>query len=232
MVRPLSFLLFAGAVFALAVFSASCGTDHAQVRYVHASTDTAGLDVAVDGKNVVTDLTFGNVSPASGYLALTAGSRRVELRDTGTTTDVINSTVSFATGKAYTLIASGLQAQSNIAAVLLTDDHSAPGSGNIKVRIVHVRPGVPPVTGSTPGPVDVYIVAPGTDITGLAPTIPNLAYTQASAYQEIAAGPVEVIVTKTPDQKSIADQTYNPAAGQNRTLGLLDTNLLELADLN
>jgi hypothetical protein len=231
MIRSLRLLLFASA-FALAVFSASCGTDHAQVRYVHASADTAGLDVAIEGKTVVTDLLFGTVSPASGYLTVTAGSRRVEMRDTGTTNDQINSTVGFATGKAYTLIASGLQAQNNISAVLLTDDHSAPASGHVRLRIVHVAPGILPAPPNGPGPVNVYIVAPGTDITGLSPTIPNLAYTQASAYQEIAAGAVEVIVTKTTDQIPIEDQTYNPAAGQNRTLVLLDTNLLELADLN
>src|SRR5262249_48221599 len=119
-----------------------------------------------------------------------------------------------------------------IAAVLLTDDLSAPTSGNIKLRVVHVAPSIPAVLPDAPGRINVYIVAPGTDITGLSPTIPNLAYTQASPYQEIAAGPLEVIVTLTTNQDHLVDQTYNPASGQNRTLVFLDTHaLLELSDL-
>jgi len=232
MIRILQFSFLSGVFLTLVLFSAGCGTDHAQVRYVHGSTDTGGLDVAVDGKTVVTNLLFGTVSPASGYLTVTAESHRVEMRDTGTTTDRINSTVSFASGKAYTFMATGLVAQSNVSAVLVTDDHSAPGNGDIKLRIVHLSPGVAPAPPNGPGRINVYLVTPGTDISGLSPTIANLAYTQASDYQEIASGPVEVIVTHTTDQIAIADQTYNPAAGQNRTLVLLDTNLLELADLN
>jgi len=233
MIRLGKFLPLAAALIALCISFTSCGTDHAQVRYVHGSPDIPSLDVAVDGKTVVTDLAFGTVSPTSGYLPVDAGTRRVEMRDTGTTNDEINSTISFASGKAYTLIASGLQAQSNIAVVLLTDDLSAPTSGNIKLRITNVAPSIEAVLPDTIGRINIYIVAPGTDITGLSPTIPNLAYTQASLYQEIAAGPVEVIVTKITDQVPLADQTYNPASGQNRTLLFLDTfALLELSDLN
>jgi len=224
-------LLVPAAVLVVLGFSlASCGTDHAQVRYVHGSPDALNLDVAVDGKTVVTDLAFGTVSPASGYLTLSAGSRRVEMRDTGTTTDEINSTISFASGKAYTLIASGLQA--SIAGVLLTDDHSAPSSGNAKLRVVHVAPDLSLR-------LDIYIVPAGTDITGMSPTVTGLAFTQATLYQTIAAESTEVIVTETTDQVPIIDQTFDLTSGQNRTLVLLDnaggspvTSLVEMADLN
>ena len=232
MIRWFQSSFFSGALIALVFSSASCGTDHSQVRYLHGAADAPALDVAVDGKTVVTNLLFGTVSPSSGYLSVSAGSHRVEMRDTGTTTDLINSTVSFASGKEYTFLAAGLLAQSNVSAVLLTDDHSAPANGNIKLRLVHISPSVAPVPPDAPGRINIYFLTPGTDITGLSPTIPNLAYTQASAYQEIASGPVEVIVTRTTDQNPIADQTYNPASGQNRTLVFLDTGLLELSDLN
>jgi hypothetical protein len=233
-------------VLSLAVFgvlTTNCGTDHSKVRFVHASSDAGSIDVAVDGKTVATDLAFGDVSPSSDYLTVTAGTRKVEVRPTGTTNDLINSNVSLGSGKNYSVVASGLAnpPPGTIAAIVLTDDNTAPTSGNVKLRIVHVSPSVTPLPGATiPGPVDVYVVAPGTDITGMSPTIPGLAYTQASAYQNIAAGSTEVIVTRTTDQNPIVDQTYDLASGQNRTLVLLDngavpnpvTTLLQLSDLN
>jgi hypothetical protein len=240
MLRMLKTLSLTSVLAALGLFAASCGTDHAQVRLVHASPDAPNVDVAVDGKTVVTDLAFGSSSPGSGYLTVTAGNRRVEVRTTGTTTDLINSTVSFGSGKAYTVIASGLLA--DIAAVVLTDDHSAPQSGNIKLRVVHASTSVPPLPStSVPGPLDVYVVAPGTDIAGMSPTIPSLAYQQASGYQSLPGGSYEVIVTPAGDQtQQPIDQTYTLAAGQIRTLVILDVagggtvsaTPLELADLN
>ncbi len=213
MLRMLKILPLLLALGTLGVFTTSCGTDHAKMRVVHASPDSPNVDVAADGKTVVTDLAFGSFSPASDYLTVTAGSRRVEVRTTGTTTDLINSTVNFGSQKAYTVIAAGFAA--NIAAVVLTDDNSAPQSGNFKLRVVHTSP-------SGPSNLDVYIVAPGTDITGISPTISSLAYGQASGYQSAAAASTQVIITPAGNKTPIINQTYALAAGQIRTLVVLD----------
>ncbi|MFY9559870.1 MAG: DUF4397 domain-containing protein [Terriglobales bacterium] len=231
MFRMLKILPLLLALGTLGVFTTSCGTGHSKVRLVHASPDAPNVDVAVDGKTVVTDLAFGGVSPASDYLTVTAGTRKVEVRTTGTTTDLINSNVSFGSQKAYTVLASGFLA--NIAAIVLTDDNSAPANGNFKLRIVHVSP-------SGPASVDVYVVPPGTDITGVTPTISSLAYGQASGYQTAAAASTEVIITAAGNKTAIIDQTYNLTAGQVRTLVVLDNAPggsvnpipLELPDLN
>lgn len=230
MLRILKILPLLLALGALGVFTTNCGTDHSKVRLVHASPDAPPVDVAVDGKTVVTNLAFGGVSPTSGYLTVTAGNRKVEVRNTGTTTDLINSNVSLGGGKAYTVLASGFLA--NIAAIVLTDDNSAPASGNFKLRIVHASP-------SGPASVDVYVVAPGTG-TGGTPTISGLAYGQASGYQTAAAASTEVIITAAGNKNPIIDQTYNLTTGQIRTLVVLDNAPggsvnpipLELSDLN
>src|SRR5262249_41959182 len=161
--------------------------------------------VAVDGKTVATNIALGDVSPATGYLTVTAGNRKVEVLDAGTTTDEINSTVDFGKQKTYTLLASGKKQDSTIAALLKTDDNSAPSSGNIRIRIIHDAP-------DGPGNIDVYIVAPGTDITTVSPNIGNLAYQQASDYQTLTAATYEVIVTPAgdPAEKPI-DQSFNLA---------------------
>jgi len=213
------------------ILATNCGTDHAKVRFVHASPDAMNLDIAVDGKTVVTDLAFGSLSPASGYLTVTAGNRRVEFRSTGTTTDLINSTVGFGSQKEYTLLAVGKVGDDSVAALLKTDDNSAPPSGNIKLRVIHAAP-------DGPAHVDVFVVAPGTDIMNATPTIAALAYQQASDYQNLAAATYQVIMTDSNDRTStVFDQTYTLAGGQIRTLVTLDAggglmSALELSDLN
>ena len=82
MFRMLKILPLLFALGTLGIFATSCGTDHSKVRVVHASPDSPAIDVAVDGKTVVTNLAFGGVSPATGYLTVTAGNRKVEVRAT------------------------------------------------------------------------------------------------------------------------------------------------------
>lgn len=232
MLRTLKILTFIFALGAFVIFATNCGTDHAKVRVVQASPDAGSLDVAVDGKTVVTDQAFGGLSPASGYLTVTAGNRRVEFRSTGTTTDLINSTVNFGSQKEYTLLAVGKVGDDTIAAVLKTDDNSAPPSGNIKLRVIHAAP-------EGPAHIDVFVVAPGTDIMNATPTIAALAYQQASDYPNLAAATYQVIMTDSNDRtNTVFDQTYTLAAGQIRTLVTLDIpggdtmSALELSDLN
>ena len=57
----------------------------------------------------------------------------------------------------------------------------------MKLRIINASPGL--------GRADVYIVAPGTDLTTVSPTISSLAFEVASSYQLLAAGTYEVFFT-------------------------------------
>jgi len=243
MLRPVKIFLSIPLA-ALIIFATNCGNDHSKVRVVNVSPDAGGLDVAVDGKTVVTDVAFAGISPANSYLTVTAGNHTVEFRDTGTTTDRINSNIAFASKKEYTLLAVGKvnlpppdpPPPSTIAALLKTDDNSAPTSGNIKLRVIHASE-------DGPAHIDIFVVAPGTDITDATPTIASLAYQQASDYQNLAAGTYEVIMTNSTDLTHgtrIVDQQYSLTAGQIRTLVTLDTpdgtamsdTPLKLSDLN
>jgi hypothetical protein len=230
---------------ALALLWSNCGSDHSNVRFVHAAVSNIALDVAVDGKTVASNLAYGGISPATGYLTVKAGSQAVQMSTAGTTDNLINSTISFASGRHYTLVASGFvapQANSdfNIAAILLTDDNSAPQAGNVKFRILHAAPFDPAVETNPPN-LDIYIVPPGTDISSVTPNVSNLTYGQASAYQSVAATTNRVVVTAAGSKSTIIDQTYDTlAAGQIRTLIIVNdpdsTNVsatpVVLADLN
>lgn len=236
MLRSLRFLPLALALGAFGMFAIGCGGSHASMRFVHASPDAPNVDVLVDGKTVATNLPFASVSPGSGYLTITAGGRLVEVRTTGTATDLVNaSNVSFSSHLQYTVFFAGLVNSKLQTIDLVTDDNSAPQSGNIKLRVFHASP-------SGPTDLDIYIVAPTTDITNLPPTISALAYQQASSYQSVAPTSNEVIMTATgdPTKFRLIDQTYTLAAGQIRTLVVLDIakggtispTPLVLADLN
>lgn len=237
MLGRLRLLTLALALGALGMFAICCGGSHASMRFVHASPDAPNVDVAVDGKTVATNLPFTSVSPGTGYLTITAGNRLVEVRPTGTATDLVNApNVGFSSHQQYTVFFTGLvKANPPTQTIsLVTDDNSAPQAGNIKLRVFHASP-------SGPTHLDIYIVAPTTDITNLSPTISALAYQQASGYQSAAPASNEVIMTATgdPAKARLIDQTYTLAAGQIRTLVVLDQvgggtplTLLVLADLN
>jgi len=207
---------------------AACGSDHASIRFVHAavsapSSPVVALDIAVDGKSVASSVPYQGVFPSSDYQSFAAGGRHVEMSTAGTTDDLINTTIPFAAGRHYTLCAIGFQplpdgASSNfgIAAALLTDDNSAPPAGNIKIRILHAAP----LDGIDPNGVnlDIYIVPPGTDITTVSPSVPNLPYGQASGYQSVPATSNQVIFTVAGSKSAVITQTYPLSAGQIRTL--------------
>jgi hypothetical protein len=242
MLRLLKTLPLVLAMAAFGIFATSCGTDHSQVRFVQASPQDAlvavNVDISVDSKSVATDLAFGGVAPGSGYLTVNAGNRTVQVFGTGTTTPaLINSNINFSSQKQYTVLVSGTANSTTnpVAAVLVTDDISAPTSGNIKLRVIHE-------SNAGPGHLDVYIVAPGTDISGLTPNISQLTLQQASGYQSLAAATYEVIVTDSDDTSKtpLINQSYALTAGQIRTLVVLDVQgggalssvPLELNDLN
>jgi len=145
-------------VLAATVFTVGCGdSGHAQLRVVHASPDAPNVDVLVDGKTVLTNVAY---EASSNYLTVSAGSRKIEVRAHGSSQDVINATVSLTRNKYYTVLA--VDKVASITPLVLADDNTPPASGQIKLRLVHASP--------TAGPVDIYVEAPGTDITGASPS--------------------------------------------------------------
>jgi hypothetical protein len=216
------------ALAALTLFSSGCGDDpKAFLRVVHASPDAPNVDVLVDGKTVLTNVAYGT---GSNYLKVKAGSRKIEVRATGTTADVINVTVTLDKNNYYTALATNFLA--NITPLLLTDDNTAPPSGQVKARLVHAAPSAPNV--------DIYVVAPGTDINTVSPTVTDLAFGAATSYLTVAAGSYQVLITPT-GTKDIAIDTgsLSLASGQIRTGVALDApgggtpfKALLLADLN
>jgi len=176
---------------------------------------------------------------------------------TGTTPDLVNaSNVDFINHDQYTLFFTGLvhpkTGNPNQTINQVPDDNSPPTSGNIKLRFFHASPCAGDPTCLSPERLDVYVVTPTTDITGLQPNVSALAYQQASIYMSPAAASYEIIVTPAGKKKTTGypDQTFALSAGQIRTFVMMDIShtsppppqppppfqispdMLELPDLN
>jgi hypothetical protein len=193
------------------LFTTACGDEHrSRLRVVHASPDAPNVDVLVDGKTVVTNAPY---ETASAYLKVGSGTRHVEVRANGGTADVIDAKPDFSPNRDYTILA--VDTLANIAPLVLTDDNTAPASGQIKLRLVHASPSA--------GPVDIYVEAPGTDIASVSPTLTNVAFKTASDYLAVAAGSYEVFITHTGSKAIAIDSgTLALSAGQIRTAIALD----------
>ncbi len=228
---------------AVCTFATSCGSSSstAQYRVVQTIPDAPGnLDVSIDGKSVFTNVAFGSTEPISGYKSVATGSDPIEVSQTGTATPIINSTNLnlMNAGTQSTVLLTGLYAAPT--AVALGDNNTAPLSSQAELRIVDASP-------SAPASLDIYIAAPGVDITQFEPTISALQFAQQSAYVDLTVeksgyAEVMVIVTKSgdPSKTQLANQMYTLSEGQIRTLVLVDVSgggalsfvPLELNDLN
>lgn len=164
----------------------------AKIRVLHASPDAPAVDVLVDGNIVLSDVPY---KAASGYLNLTAGQHNIKVNAAGTDTTVIEVDSMFESDKKYTVIASDYL--SNISPLLVTDNTAAPGSGNVKVRVVHGNPAA--------AAVDVYVTAPDADLTGVEPTLTNVPFQAISDFLEIPAGDYQIRVTLTGNMNVIYD---------------------------
>lgn len=160
----------------------------------------------VDGNVVASSVAYGT---ASNYSSVSPGSRHLQVEPPGTSTVLIDQTPSFTSNTDTTFVAASYS--SSIAGLEFTDDNSAPASGDMKLRIINLSPGL--------GTADVYIVASGTDLTTVSPTISGLAFEAASSYQLLTAASYEVFFT-LPGQKFayIDSGSLSFSAGQVRTV--------------
>jgi Domain of unknown function (DUF4397) len=158
------------------------GGGKTRFQFVNAVPNVSDLDVLVDSTAVVSNVAYGTTT---GYQSVKSGSHQVQFDTSGTTTSLLQESVTFGSGSDTTILA--VNFSSSIAALVLNDDNSAPASGDFKLRLVNVAPGL--------GPADVYIVTPGTDINTVSPSLSSLALNSATSYQSLTAGSYEIVLT-------------------------------------
>ncbi len=163
----------------LALAAPVSAADTAQVRVLHASPDAPAVDVYLDDVKVdaLTNVPFGVIS---GYLAIPAGDHNVKVYATGTTTGpVIDADATVATGKRYTIAATG--AAASITAQVIEDTPS-PSCTTAQVRVIHFSADAPAVDIATAGSTPADAV------------VKNLAYPTASGYLALPGGSYDLEV--------------------------------------
>ncbi len=164
----------------------------ADVRAGHLSPDAPAVDV------IVNDDLENPLFNAATYPALTAyesvppATYNVKVVDDATQAlTVINANLTLAAGVSYSVLAVGPLA--TIEPLVLTDDRRSIAT-EARVRIVHGSPAA--------GNVDIYVAAPGTNISTINPSFANVAFKANTGYVGLTAGTYEVSVTpagaKTP----------------------------------
>jgi Domain of unknown function (DUF4397) len=200
--------------------SIGCGSGSAHVRLANVLPSQSDLTLLIDGNTLATSVTYGS---ASGYISVGSGSHHLQIEASGTTTILIDQTISLSSGD-NTVLAT------NSGAVVLSDSSSTPSSGDISIRAINAS--------STLGTADVYIVSPSTDISTVNPTASSVAFTGATPYQTVAAGSYVVIFTQPGTKVPVVSSSpLSFTAGQVRSVLALDGQsggftTAVLADLN
>jgi hypothetical protein len=186
---------------------AGCGGGaKTRFRVMNAVPDESSLDVLLDSATVAGHVAYGT---STGYQTVKSGSHQITVEPPGSTTPLLAQSISFGSGSDTTIISSNFS--SNIANLVLTDNNTAPASGDFKLRVVNAAPGL--------GAADVYVVAPATDLNTVSPTLSNVAFGSAASYQSLAAGSYEVVLTPAGEKFTAIDTgSLAFAAGQVRTL--------------
>ncbi len=169
-------LALAGA-FLLAPMALAAGSTDAHVRVLHASPDAPAVDVYADGTKVLSNVPFGVISD---YLAVPAGSHKIQVFATGQTSNpVIDATLKLAANTSYTVAATN--AVASIEAKVIVDDPK-PASNTAQVRAVHLSADAPAVDVAPRGSaVDAAVVK-------------GLAYPDNSGYLNLPAGSYDLSV--------------------------------------
>jgi hypothetical protein len=174
---------------ALSLFTASCGSSSAKFRMVYTVPNGVAVDVLIDGKAVETNVSVNSVTPSSGYLSVSSGSRHLQVFPTGTTSGAyFDGTVSFGSGTSYTFLLTG--PTTTIQHQLITDNNTAPTSSNAELRVIQASP-----TGlSGLQSLDIYLSTANTQTLGQK-TISGVAYPTASTYVTFPASTYAFLVT-------------------------------------
>ena len=197
------------------------------LRVGHLSPDTGPVDILVNGGEYLGSVPYPAVT---GIVPLPADTYEVTItaEDNPGAIAFGPANLDLAADTWYTVLAVDFNA--SLAVEILSADDPRPVATNAKVRIYHASP--------TAQNVDIYVVAPGTDINGASPTLSNVAFRANTGYLALPAGDYEVTVTPTgtkdaaigPAPISIANGGVYTAIARDPIPGETEFGLIVLVD--
>jgi uncharacterized surface protein with fasciclin (FAS1) repeats len=178
------------------------------VRVVHGSPDAPAVDVLVNDKVAISNLSYQN---QAGPASLAAGKYNVKVNAAGSSTTVINADLDLEANKYYAAYAVGLL--KNIEPLVLRElPFSISGLGI--VRLLHGSPSAPNV--------DIYLSRPGRNIEKLRPVLRNVPFKTVSSYYAALPGKLQVRITPTGTKTVAVDATLDIAKGSIQTIVAAD----------
>ena len=112
----------------------------AKIRILHTSPDAPNVDIYINGKRVIRDLSFKQVS---NELSLKAGKYHIDIYPAGNMVDsVLNKKITVEPGKSYTLTA--IDSVKKLRLLVFQNEPSTP-LNEAKVRFIHLSPDAPPL---------------------------------------------------------------------------------------
>jgi hypothetical protein len=168
--------------------------DEVRIRALHAAPGAPALEVLITDERIADNLGYGQ---STTYQSVNGGDRvlRVNSDFGGQNEELIAVEAPLTAGAAYTVVVAGGDA--GIVPIILTDDPSAPPAGQAKLRVMHAAP--------TADAVDIYLTAPGGDLTGATPTFSGVSFGGASSYATVPVGAYQVRVTTAGTQDVLVD---------------------------
>ena len=204
----MKFFKFLSLAFVASLSFTSCGTDtpepvvvtkeYAQFGFIHAATDVAGVDVALDGSKKTTALVaYGATMPYAQTELVNATKTKIAVTvGTTTLTDslLINSATNSVSKKFGFLTIAYLDSATVRAPKLYTfaNDLAAPTGTKAKINVVHL------VADAARTGLDVRYVVPGGVASATSPAIAtNVPFRAASTFFEIDPGTYDMKFLKT-----------------------------------
>lgn len=249
--RKVLTVLLVGSLF---LVLASCGKSSTRsfVRIVNASPDAGSIDITINGNKVLSGAAYGS---GSNYFTVAPGTNiDFKIDTTGTNPIHFDTKIGLVDKSYYTIAAVGLTASPSTFTILKTvDDHSSPGSGDMKIRVLQLDP-IFHVSAGDSGPVEAFVTPPNDFLNGKPATFPNLTFLSTASFVSVTVpttdgnlrirvAPLTPGVNTDPDHTNLLgwdSQTVTFKAGQVRTYVLLNNTTgtpypnqsLMLKDLN
>ncbi|MEI7575750.1 MAG: DUF4397 domain-containing protein [Armatimonadota bacterium] len=178
----------------------SGGTSESKLRVIHASPDAPNVDVVVGGTVAFTNVPYF----AEGVSTVKAGTTQIQVRPTGTSTNVINASPALTTGNLTTVLA--VNNVASIEPLVVADPDFGPGPGQARLRLVHASPST--------GNVDIYITSPTATLPAT-PTLANVPFKGVSDALTVSAGSYRVRITPAGVPGTVAIDTGSIALPSN-----------------
>lgn len=164
----------------------------ASVRVINLLPDAPAIDVQIGGSPAFSGVTFQSVT---GYQSYDNQTTSFSVSVTGSATPLISFSFPLAGEQPYTVVVFGTQ--SNPSATLLAEAPNAPTNGNIQLAMFNAA-----INTSS---FDVYVTAPGADISTLNPNYSFVGYNGVSLNLAFAPGTYQIRITQQGTKTVIYD---------------------------